>query len=604
MIILELACFGLRSFRQVTKLALKPGLNVIHGRTGSGKSTLFDCLQVLLFGLDAEPLRSGLTGANGSSQAAVTVRLRGGDIYRVIRDFAKDSFHIQRWDQNAKAFAPMAAEPDTLARLFQPECDGLSLDAVRALTAWSPRTSADPAEEPEVPNVPDFTHNVAASPAALTADERAAKVQRLAELRTKLAQAERLAQSADERAAAREKEAEARHRLAALDALRARREASSGRKGEMAPFLQGPKELDALLDGYIKALPALDEERAALEEEAGALAGRIAGTDANPLLKTPLFWVGAGVTGVSFLVAAFVPLRGGTRYLCLAGIGIGLSLLVASLILDFRRLGRKKSLETARAELSRKLSRLEERLKKTYAAPVALIAQTGCPDADTFKAKRRAALEWSGEQARFDQEEANLLDGGTRETLEAEWQAAKTRADALMQDAGEDVDLESLRDAIGLLTRDLDASDAAPAPSAAPSPPTATSGVPPDTHTSEIDVCLLRLSEERLQAVITRDNAVWVRRRGGAEVPIEQLSHGEALQARLSVVLGKWAARRAGLGFPLLLDEPLSGLDPQKSRRIVLDTLSRLGANRQIVVLTNGPAPESPGLVQIALAPA
>ena len=599
MIILELACFGFRSLRQVTKLALKPGLNVIHGRTGSGKSTLFDCLQVLLFGLDAEPLRSGITGANGSSQAAVTVRLREGDIYRVIRDFAKDSLHIQRWDPNAKAFAPMAAEPDTLGRLFQPECDGLPLDAVRALTAWSPRASAAPAEEPEVP---DFTNNVAASPAALTADERAAKVRRLAELRTALAQAERLAQSADERTAAREKEAEARRRLAAVDALRARRAASSERKDEMAPFLQGPKELDALLDGYIKALPALDEERATMEEEAVVLDGQITSADTNPLLKAPLFWVGAGVTSVSFLVAAFVPLRGGTRYLCLAGIGIGLSLLVASLILDFRRLGRNKSLETARAELSRKLSRLEERLKKTYAAPVALIAQTGCSDAETFKAKRRAALEWAGEQATFDQEEADLLDGGSRETLETEWQAAKTRADALMQDAGEDVDLESLRDAIGLLTRDLDASDA-PAPATAPPRPTATSGLPPDTHTSEIDICLLRLSEERLQAVTTRDGAVWVRRRGGAEVPIEQLSHGEALQTRLSVVLGGWAARRAGFGFPLLLDDPLSGLDPQ-SRRIVLDTLSRLGANRQIVVLTNGPVPESAGLVQIALAPA
>jgi DNA repair exonuclease SbcCD ATPase subunit len=121
-------------------------------------------------------------------------------------------------------------------------------------------------------------------------------------------------------------------------------------------------------------------------------------------------------------------------------------------------------------------------------------------------------------------------------------------------------------------------------------------------HASEINACLLRLSEERLQALAARDGTVWVRRRGGAEAPIEQLGSGETLQARLSIVLGAWAARRAGLGFPLLLDDPLSGLDPQ-SRRIVLDTLTRLGADRQIVVFTNSPVPESAGLVQIALVP-
>jgi ABC-type hemin transport system ATPase subunit len=121
-------------------------------------------------------------------------------------------------------------------------------------------------------------------------------------------------------------------------------------------------------------------------------------------------------------------------------------------------------------------------------------------------------------------------------------------------------------------------------------------------HASEINACLLRLSEERLQALAARDGTVWVRRRGGAEAPIEQLGSGETLQARLSIVLGAWAARRAGLGFPLLLDDPLAGMDPQ-SRRIVLDTLTRLGADRQIVVFTNSPAPESAGLVQIALVP-
>lgn len=598
MIILELACFGLRSLRQMTKLALRPGLNVIHGRTGAGKSTVFECLQTVLFGLDPRPLRDGITGAGGSAQAAVTVRLRSGEIHRLVMDFAKETFHILKWDQNGKTFTPAARDASALDQFWRAECDGLPLETVRTLVAWSPRSAFTPGGDA----APDFTGGIPAAAPALTPKDRAAKVQRLAELNTRLAEAERSERADDERAEAAAKEAERRSRLASLDALRARREASAERTDEMTPFLQVPKDLDARLEEYVKAIPALHEERAALEEEAGTLALEIEGRAAQSLLNTPIFLAGAGLTALSFLAGAIITLTGWMQHLYLIGLVGGVGLLIASLALDFRRLGQKKSLEARRDELVATASHLEDRLKKTYAAPIALMTRTTCPDPETLQAKRRAALDWAAEQADFDREEKAMLGGATRDAIEADWQAAKARIEALLREVGERVDVESLRDAIGLLTRELEAQAAGAARAAAPSAPNA--GVDPlQAHAAEINACLLRLSEERLEALSARDGAVLVRRRGGNEAPLDALSAGEALVARVAIAVGAWAAQHAECHFPLLLDDPLSALDPT-TRAVLLDTLTRLGAGRQIIVFANEPAPNAPGIAQTALAPA
>lgn len=598
MIILELACFGLRSFRQMTKLALRPGLNVIHGRTGTGKSTLFECLQIVLFGLDPRPLRDGITGAGGSAQAAVTVRLRSGEIHRLVMDFTKETFHILKWDPNGRSFTPAARDASALDQFWRSECDGLPLETVRTLVAWSPRSTFTPGGDA----APDFTGGTPVPAHALTSEERSAKVQRLAEINTRLAEAERSERADDERAEAAGTEAELRSRLASLNALRARREASAEGTDEMTTFLQVPKDLDAQLEGYVKAIPALNEERTALEEEAGALALEIEGLAAQSLLKAPIFMAGAALTALSFLAGAIITLTGWMQHLYLIGLVGGLGLLVASLALDFRRLGQKKSLETRRDDLLTKASHLEDRLKKKYAAPIALMTRTKCPDPETLQAKRRAALDWAVEQEDFDRREKAMLRGATRDAIEADWQAAKARIEALLREVGERVDVESLRDAIGLLTRELEAPTAGAAQPSAPSAPSA--GVHPlQAHATEINTCLLRLSEERLEALSARDGTVLVRRRGGSEAPLDALSAGEACVARVAIAVGAWSARHTGFDFPLLFDDPVSALDPT-TRAVLLDTLTRLGAGRQIIVFANEPAPNAPGIAQIALAPA
>jgi energy-coupling factor transporter ATP-binding protein EcfA2 len=602
MIILELACLGIRSFRQVTKLPLKPGLNLIHGRTGAGKTTLFGCLQVLLFGTPPDQLGLSAKDAAGPAQAAVTVRLRKGDIFRVISDFTKGAFQILRWESGSRAFTPISSDPSALAQLWEAECGGMALADVRDAVLWSPAVTLVSGNEDLPAFTPVSVSEAPAPPTVLTPQERAAKVARLAELQTSLVRAERLAKTSDERSEAVAREAQTRNRVAALDALVARRVESAGRKDEMAPFLQGSKDLDALLDGYVKALPALEEERTALQEDAEGVAAQIEEAGATPLLKAPLFLAGAGLTGISFVVALVRTTWEWLPVLYGIGLAIGVTMVVTALLLDFRRLARKRALETKHAELQKKASRLEDKLKKTYAAPIALIAQTGSGDVETFKAKRRAAKEWAAEQDRFIREEAEILAGKTRADLEADWRAAKAKAAELTREAGEDVDLESIRDAIGHLTRELDGSTAASTPA---STTDASHNGGPHTplreYASDIDGCVAKLTNARLVSVCEHHGVLCVKRRDVAEpVPLNAISHGETIQARVAVVLGAWAGRRNGLGFPLILDDPLAGLDPQ-GRKALLDTMVGVVGDRQIIVLSNAPVPEMAGVAQTAL---
>lgn len=600
MIILELACLGIRSFRQVTKLPLKPGLNLIHGRTGAGKTTLYGCLHVLLFGTPADQVGLSVAEGAGPAQAAVTVRLRKGEILRVISDFTKGAFQILKWDAGSRAFIPVSSDPSMLAPLWEPECDGLPLADVRDAVFWS-STSTAAAEDNGVPGFVPMSATEAPAPAAVfTPEERAAKVARLAELQTSLIRAERLAKTSDERNEAVAREAQARNRLAALDALSARREESAARESDMAPFLQGPKDLDTLLDGYIKALPVLEEERTALQEDAEGIAVQIDEAAATPLLKAPLFLAGAGLTAVSFVVALVRTTWQWLPVLYGVGLAVGVTMAVTALLLDVRRLGRKRVLETKHADLQKKTARLEDKLKKTYAAPIALIAQTGSGDPETLKGKRRSAKEWAAEQERFTREEAELLSGRTRQDLENDWRTAKERAAELTREAGDDVDLESIRDAIGHLTRELDGATTAP-PSAAPAASHNGTASSLDAYAKEISGCLTKLTNARLVSVSRQRGALCVTRGEATDpVALSSLSSGEVIQTRLAALLGTWVARRNGLGFPLILDDPLAGLDPH-SRKALLDTMAAAAADRQIIVLTNSPVPETAGLSQTAL---
>jgi ABC-type molybdenum transport system ATPase subunit/photorepair protein PhrA len=72
---------------------------------------------------------------------------------------------------------------------------------------------------------------------------------------------------------------------------------------------------------------------------------------------------------------------------------------------------------------------------------------------------------------------------------------------------------------------------------------------------------------------------------------------------RLAVAVGAWTARRAGLGIPLILDDPLSGLDPE-GRAALINALAAAAGDRQILLLTNAPVPAAAGVTQIALSAA
>ncbi|MBI1819650.1 MAG: AAA family ATPase [Nitrospirae bacterium] len=96
MTVLELALIDIRDFKEVKKIVLKPGLNIIQGQNGSGKSTLFTVIFDLFFPSyeNYSPTRS--------SQAAVLFRMNNGDVYRLLRNFSKQTVQLYKLDASKK----------------------------------------------------------------------------------------------------------------------------------------------------------------------------------------------------------------------------------------------------------------------------------------------------------------------------------------------------------------------------------------------------------------------------------------------------------------------------------------------------------------------
>ncbi|MGH7273618.1 MAG: hypothetical protein ACREIQ_04080, partial [Nitrospiria bacterium] len=83
-------------------------------------------------------------------------------------------------------------------------------------------------------------------------------------------------------------------------------------------------------------------------------------------------------------------------------------------------------------------------------------------------------------------------------------------------------------------------------------------------------------------------------------VPLDELSSGTIDQVFISLYLGFLMTLGHNHPFPLLLDDPLLTLDPQR-QKIVLDILRDVSQKRQVILLSHMPYPIREGERQIRL---
>ena len=125
MILLELALLGVRNFQQITRLEFSPRLNFIQGENGSGKTTLRDTLLFSLFGHSPEEGQSLIHSSSTSTcQAAITFRVKNGEVYRLAKDFVKDIFILSKLDPSIKKFIPIEKRKENVLRWVQDKIMG------------------------------------------------------------------------------------------------------------------------------------------------------------------------------------------------------------------------------------------------------------------------------------------------------------------------------------------------------------------------------------------------------------------------------------------------------------------------------------------------
>ena len=103
--IIELVLQGVGRFAASQKIAFKPGLNVVFGPNESGKSTLAQCVHLLLYPSTA-PDGAHLISLESPqlARAALTFRGSDGQVYRTIRDLVTGGCTLARANSETKKY--------------------------------------------------------------------------------------------------------------------------------------------------------------------------------------------------------------------------------------------------------------------------------------------------------------------------------------------------------------------------------------------------------------------------------------------------------------------------------------------------------------------
>ncbi len=105
MIFNEIVLEGVRCFKALRRIPMKPGFNLVYGPNETGKSTLNECLFLLL-----DPLRKvgeeeeyPSWGPPGNSRAGLILQ-EGQDVYRLTRDFVNGQVTFSQLNPQTKKF--------------------------------------------------------------------------------------------------------------------------------------------------------------------------------------------------------------------------------------------------------------------------------------------------------------------------------------------------------------------------------------------------------------------------------------------------------------------------------------------------------------------
>jgi len=642
-IFLELALYGIRNFTQLTRLAFKPGLNLIQGGNGSGKSTVRNILFAVTSPISETPAESlkPLKGS-GICQAALIFKSKNNRIYRLIRDFNGRKSSLAELDA-ANKFQITTQDEDPIQKFIMEEIGGLPRTALEGLfsmkAAWMPSArTAETGRTEAAPSAPLSTPSFAATTETKTVPhDQAAKKKRLEELKALLAKGDQLAALEDQLSDLQSRSAEAKRRLR-LATEKTAELARLEQEGDVFAALKNlPEDYHLILETSAQQEQLRNEQLTAIAEDEEFLKQDLLAFSNQPIFLNKFFIAGGGLTLASLVLLSALSLEGLYQQILMLGLLAGVGFMGYAGFLDFMKLNKRKGIEKKIRETDRQRLHVEAAFKKENTACVELLKKTGSADVANLKEKIKTYEQFASARRQLEADRKQFLGSKTMEELQKDVDAVAEQMSQieskLKASSSLPSDIYLIQEEVRGLERDLAGPPSAdPMSSLNPFAKTVVGGetvvddrsprflAPPLQAglqaTPVRSVLLGRLSD--LKAAMTR----LIEKLGGrpeteiglneemmpvllssakSPIPWTALSSGQRDLYHLALQLAVAQILSSSHPFPLLLDNPLPALDLPHQQK-VLDILREIAQNRQVLLLSSVSYPNREGdhLIQLA----
>lgn len=616
MLLLAVDLYGIEPFHKPTRIPLKPGLNLITGANGTGKTTIRRVLSSLLLGSDLKGIRFI---ENQPAQAAVILQGKDKGTYRITADYQKGIFNLSKLDPSGQKTL-LEKDRKKITGWVCEQAGGLQEGELSTLflvdrlqfpsIASHGNGNGSVAHGPErLSGAGGFRSKMWEPPSSkgaeqeqpvLTPEVRAEKQNQIREIQQKL---EEMAKVEEELLNLRDRISQSKRRLNQLRDLDLEvTQVQEAETKRYATFSGIETVRTDLIKQYETAVQNKQTELAQLEEQKEEIQSHLANKGEIDLLQDMKLRIGIVVTVCAFLLPLFVTLHGPFRFLFPIGVlgGIGLSLF-AYLQLSGRA-AMKQSLEKKLTGVNEKANSMQRKFDKEYKEITDLLAKTGCKDIQEFKDRYRAYQQHLQKKREIAEKKEALLKGETVEEIkgaieEAEKQA-KIMEDRFQSYSGLTEELYRLEESI----RHSDPIKEAPSiemPDLGPLPTALNTAASHSFIPAALSIGKQRIPSLALQQVEQQANILYALfkqvQNGKLELKedgetrlngfgIDQVSSGTADQIFLSFLLAI-LDQFSTVMFPLVLDEPLSILAPA-SQETALELLRGASKRRQIILFT------------------
>jgi energy-coupling factor transporter ATP-binding protein EcfA2 len=636
-VILELALYGIRSFTQLTRLVLKPGLNLIQGGNGSGKSTVRDILFAVLSPMSETPVDSFKPlQPLDICQAGMIFKFRDGRICRLVRDFNGRKSSLAELDSSNKFQVKMQDE-GMISKFLTEEAGGLSRNALEGLSsmrgAWMP-SSRSTAVRPETATTPFVSRSpaVAANESNMPPQDRASKQKRLEELKALLSQGDRLAAMEDQLSDLQARSAQSKRRLRLATEKTAELDRLALQEESFESLRELPENHHLILETSAQQEQLKNEQIASISEEEEFIKQDLLAISNQPFFLNKYFIAGGALVLTPLVVLASLNLGGVYQQVLMFALLGGVGLMGYAGFLDFGKLNKRKVIEHKLRDTERQKAKVEAAFKKENTPCIELLKKTGSADIPSLKEKIRAYEQYTAVRRDLESERSDHLGQKTLEELQADTDGlvrqiseleSKLKASSTLPS-----DIYLLQEEVRVLERNLAESrpDLPPLPTTAvaiePLPPSPDGGA--SDFLSPVFRVGLRAAAVQpllsgglpdLNAEITRLIGRLIGKGGGLRpadmsmneelspvlvshaktpIPWEVLSSGQQDLYHLILQFAVIHFLSRSHAFPLILDNPLSVLD-SAHQQMVLDILREIAQNRQVFLLSSVEYPNREG---------